>query len=70
MQNDLTDGVLWAIENGYADKDRVCIAGGSYGGYAAMAGAAFTPELYRCVINFVGVADMRDLLKGFGSNLF
>ena len=67
MQNDLTDGVLWAIENGYADKDRVCIAGGSYGGYAAMAGAVFTPELYRCVINFVGVADMRDLLKGFGS---
>ena len=67
MQDDLTDGVLWAIENGYADADRVCIAGGSYGGYAAMAGAVFTPDLYRCVINFVGVADMRDLLKGFGS---
>ena len=67
MQDDLSDGVLWAIENGYADKDRVCIAGGSYGGYAAMAGAVFTPELYRCVINFVGVADMRDLLKSFGS---
>ena len=67
MQDDLTDGVYWAIENGYADQDRVCIAGGSYGGYAAMAGAVFTPDLYRCVINFVGVADMRDLLKGFGS---
>ena len=67
MQDDLSDGVYWAIENGYADEDRVCIAGGSYGGYAAMAGAVFTPELYRCVINFVGVADMRDLLKGFGS---
>ena len=34
MQDDLSDGVYWAIENGYADKDRVCIAGGSYGGYA------------------------------------
>ena len=67
MQDDLSDGVYWAINNGYADEDRVCIAGGSYGGYAAMAGAVFTPELYRCVINFVGVADMRDLLKGFGS---
>ena len=67
MQDDLSDGVYWAIENGYADEDRVCIAGGSYGGYASMAGAVFTPELYRCVINFVGVADMRDLLKGFGS---
>ena len=67
MQNDLTDGVKWAIDNGYADADRVCIAGASYGGYAAMAGAVFTPDLYRCVINFVGVADMGDLLKGFGS---
>lgn len=67
MQDDLTDGVLWAVENGHADEDRVCIAGASYGGYAAMAGAVFTPELYRCVINFVGVADMRDLLTNFGS---
>ena len=67
MQDDLTDGVYWAIENGYADQDRVCIAGASYGGYAAMAGAVFTPDLYRCVINFVGVADMRDLLTNFGS---
>ena len=39
MQDDITDGVLWAIENGYADKDRVCIAGASYGGYATMAGS-------------------------------
>lgn len=67
MQDDLTDGVKWAIDNGYADGDKVCIAGASYGGYAAMAGAVFTPNLYKCVINFVGVADMRDLLGEFGS---
>lgn len=67
MQDDLTDGVQWAIDNGYADEDKVCIAGGSYGGYAAMAGAVFTPNVYSCVINFVGVADMRDLLRDFGS---
>lgn len=67
MQDDLTDGVKWAVDNGYANKSQVCIAGASYGGYAAMAGAVFTPELYSCVINFVGVSDMRDLLSGFGS---
>ncbi len=67
MQDDISDGVYWAVENGYADLDQVCIAGASYGGYAAMAGAVFTPELYKCVINFVGVADMRDLLGEFGS---
>lgn len=67
MQDDLTDGVQWAIDNGYADADKVCIAGASYGGYAAMAGAVFTPDVYSCVINFVGVADMRDLLRDFGS---
>ena len=46
MQDDLSDGVYWAIENGYADKDRVCIAGASYGGYASMAGAVFYPRVY------------------------
>ena len=67
MQDDISDGVQWAVENGYADADKVCIAGASYGGYASMAGAVFTPDLYSCVINFVGVSDMRDLLKNFGS---
>ena len=67
MQDDITDGVQWAVDNGYANSDQVCIAGASYGGYAAMAGAVFTPDLYSCVINFVGVSDMRDLLKNFGS---
>ena len=68
MQDDLTDGVLWAIENGYADKDRVCIAGASYGGYATMAGLVFTPELYRCGINSVGVTDQEQLLQNFARN--
>lgn len=58
MQNDISDGVKWAIEQGIADPDRICIYGGSYGGYAAMAGLAFTPELYRCGINYVGVTDL------------
>ena len=65
MQDDITDGVLWAIENGYADKDRVCIAGASYGGYATMAGLVFTPDLYRCGINSVGVTDQQQLLDNF-----
>ena len=63
MQADISDGVLWAIENGYADADRVCIAGASYGGYATMAGLVFTPELYRCGINAIGVTDMQQLLN-------
>jgi dipeptidyl aminopeptidase/acylaminoacyl peptidase len=63
MQNDVTDAVNWAIEQGIADPDRICIYGGSYGGYAAMAGLAFTPELYKCGINYVGVTDIPLLLK-------
>lgn len=65
MQDDLSDGVAWAIENGYADEDRVCIAGASYGGYATMAGLVFTPELYRCGINAIGVTDMEQLLNDY-----
>lgn len=63
MQDDITDGVRWAIDQGIADPDRVAIYGGSYGGYATMAGLAFTPELYRCGINYVGVTDIELLLK-------
>ena len=65
MQDDLTDGVNWAIENGYADSDRVCIAGASYGGYATMAGLVFTPDVYRCGINAIGVTDMQQLLDNY-----
>jgi dipeptidyl aminopeptidase/acylaminoacyl peptidase len=58
MQDDLTDAVKWAIDQGIADPDRVCISGASYGGYAALAGVTFTPDLYRCAINYVGVSDL------------
>lgn len=58
MQDDVTDGVNALIASGMADPDRACIAGSSYGGYAALAGGAFTPELYKCVISIAGVADL------------
>lgn len=58
MQDDLTDGVRWAIDQGIAAPERVAIYGASYGGYAALAGLVFTPELYRCGINYVGVSDL------------
>jgi len=50
MQHDLTDSVRWAVAKGIADPKRVCIFGGSYGGYATLAGLVFMPELYRCVV--------------------
>jgi dipeptidyl aminopeptidase/acylaminoacyl peptidase len=59
MQDDLTDAVKWAVDQGIADPGRVCIYGASYGGYAALAGAVFTPDLYRCAVNYVGVSDLR-----------
>ncbi len=58
MQDDITDAVHWAIAEGYADKDRVAIYGGSYGGYATLAGLAFTPDLYKCGVDYVGVSNM------------
>jgi dipeptidyl aminopeptidase/acylaminoacyl peptidase len=58
MQDDVTDGINWLIEQGIVDKKRVCIAGASYGGYAVMMGLAKDPELYRCGINWVGVTDI------------
>lgn len=76
MQDDLTDGVKWAIAQGIADPDRVAIYGGSYGGYAALAGVTFTPELYCCAINYVGVSDLNLITSwargraGRGSDMF
>ena len=58
MQDDLTDGVRWAIAEGIADPTRIAIYGASYGGYAALAGLMMTPELYACGINYVGVTDI------------
>ncbi len=58
MQDDITDGVHWLIEQGIADPTRVAIYGGSYGGYATLAGVAFTPDLYACAIDYVGVSNL------------
>ncbi len=58
MQDDVSDGVLWLIKEGIADPARVGIYGGSYGGYATLAGLTFTPELYACGIDYVGVSNM------------
>ena len=63
MQDDITDGVHWAIEEGYADSDNIAIYGGSYGGYATLAGVTFTPELYKCAIDYVGVSNLFTFMK-------
>ncbi|WP_016956530.1 alpha/beta hydrolase family protein [Catenovulum agarivorans] len=62
MQDDLTDAINHLAEKGQIDPDRVCIVGASYGGYAAMAGAAFTPDLYKCAISINGVSDVESML--------
>jgi dipeptidyl aminopeptidase/acylaminoacyl peptidase len=56
MQDDITDGVRKLIADGIADPKRICIVGGSYGGYAALAGAAFTPDLYACAVSWAGIS--------------
>lgn len=63
MQDDLEDAVNWAVNEGIADPKRVCIMGGSYGGYAAMMGLAKTPDLYRCAISFAGVSNVPALIR-------
>ena len=62
MQNDVTDGVKALIDQGLVDPRRICIVGASYGGYAALAGAAFTPELYACAVSVNGVSDLPGML--------
>ena len=66
MQDDISDGVQWAIDQGIADSEHVCIYGASYGGYATMAGITLTPELYRCAVNYVGVWDLKMLYEQNG----
>jgi dipeptidyl aminopeptidase/acylaminoacyl peptidase len=58
MQSDLTDGVRAMVQAGYAEPDQACIVGASYGGYAALAGAAFTPNLYRCAVAIAPLSDL------------
>ncbi|GAB2524147.1 alpha/beta hydrolase family protein [Microbulbifer agarilyticus] len=63
MQDDLTDAVDMLVRKEIVDPKRVCIAGMSYGGYAALAGGAFTPEKYRCVVSVNGVSDLEQMLN-------
>ncbi len=63
MQDDITDGVKWLIEQGIADPKRIGIYGGSYGGYAVLAGLAFTPDLYACGVDYVGVSNLFTFMK-------
>jgi pimeloyl-ACP methyl ester carboxylesterase len=62
MQDDVTDGLKHLVDTGAANAARVCIMGGSYGGYAALAGATLTPDLYKCVISIAGVSDLPEML--------
>ncbi|GAI63557.1 unnamed protein product, partial [marine sediment metagenome] len=63
MQDDITDGVNWLIEQGIADPQRIGIYGGSYGGYATLAGVTFTPDLYACGVDYVGISNISSWLK-------
>ncbi|HEX4295820.1 MAG TPA: S9 family peptidase [Rhizomicrobium sp.] len=58
MQDDITDGVKKLTADGIADPKRICIVGASYGGYAALAGASQTPDLYACAVSFAGISDL------------
>ena len=69
MQDDVSDGLAWAVAQGIADPKRVCIVGASYGGYAAMWGIAKDPDLYRCAISIAGVSNLRREVNDFGDSL-
>jgi len=68
MQDDVADGARWAIAQGYADPQRICIAGGSYGGYAALMGLVKDPDLFKCAVNYLGVTDINLLYDGHWSS--
>lgn len=65
MHDDLVDAVDWAIKQGIADSKRVAIYGGSYGGYAALAGVTFTPEKFACAVDIVGPSNLKTLVSTF-----
>ncbi len=65
MHDDLIDGVNWAIKQGVADPKRVCIYGGSYGGYATLVGVTFTPDVFACGVDYVGPSSLITLIKSF-----
>lgn len=63
MHDDLIDAVNWAVEEGIADKDKVAIMGGSYGGYSTLVGLTFTPEVFACGVDIVGPSNIQTLLE-------
>ena len=64
MQDDVTAGARWLVEQGYADAGRMCIYGGSYGGYAVLSALVKTPHLFKCGISLAGVSDLKALMTG------
>jgi dipeptidyl aminopeptidase/acylaminoacyl peptidase len=63
MHDDLLDTLAWAVERGFVDPDRVAIYGGSYGGYAALVGAAFTPDVFTAAVDIVGPSNLLTLIR-------
>lgn len=63
MQTDLSDGVSYLAKQGIVDPTKVCIVGGSYGGYAALAGVTLQPTVYRCAVSVAGISDLARLLR-------
>jgi dipeptidyl aminopeptidase/acylaminoacyl peptidase len=63
MQDDLSDAVAYVTAQGWADPARIAIFGGSYGGYAALAGATFTPDLFACAVDIVGPSNLKTLIE-------
>jgi dipeptidyl aminopeptidase/acylaminoacyl peptidase len=63
MHDDLMDAVDWAVGQGYADRDRVAIFGGSYGGYAALVGVTFTPDVFAAAIDYVGISSLANFMR-------
>jgi dipeptidyl aminopeptidase/acylaminoacyl peptidase len=63
MHDDLLDAVAYVVDQGWADPDKVAIYGGSYGGYAALVGAAFTPDVFCCAVDIVGPSNLQTLLE-------
>jgi dipeptidyl aminopeptidase/acylaminoacyl peptidase len=68
MQDDVTEGLKTLVDKGIADPKRTCIVGASYGGYAALVGAAFTPDLYRCAVSIAGASDLGNFLTWHEEN--
>lgn len=65
MHDDLIDAVKWAVDNGIAQKDKIAIMGGSYGGYATLVGMTFTPDTFACGVDIVGPSNLVTLIESF-----